>query len=78
MKTNEINYAYLSGRIGASFESIVRHPLLVAKLNRAELAELSSYISNDIREQDIAAEEYAESIALRARQRKAKIIQLNG
>lgn len=67
MKTKETNYAYLSGRIGASFEAITRHPLLVAKLNRAELAELSSYITNEIREQDIAAEEYTESIALRAR-----------
>ena len=70
MKTNEINYAYLSGRIGASFESIIHHPLLVEKLNRAELTELSSYITNDLREQDIAAEEYAERVALRARQRK--------
>lgn len=67
MKTKETNYAYLSGLIGASFEAITRHPLLVAKLNRAELAELSSYITNEIREQDIAAEEYTESIALRAR-----------
>ena len=73
MKTKETNYAYLSGRIGASFEAITRHPLLVAKLNRAERAELSSYIIADIQEQDVAAEEYAESCAaaaaLRASQR---------
>ena len=66
MKRKETNYAYRSGRIGASFEAITRHPLLVAKLNRAERAELSSYIIADIQEQDVAAEEYAESCAAAA------------
>ena len=69
MKTKETNYAYLSGLIEASFEAITRHPLLVAKLNSAERAELSSYIIADIRKQDIAAEEYTESLKVAAARR---------
>tara|TARA_R110002051_G_scaffold2132_8_gene11058 strand:+ start:613 stop:846 length:234 start_codon:yes stop_codon:yes gene_type:complete len=71
MRMKKKNYAYLRGRLGVAFETITDHPLLVAKLDRAERAELSSYIRNNIREQDIAAEEYAAEFTKHGERRDA-------
>jgi len=66
----QTNYAYLSGRLGAAYQSITTHSILLKKLDKAEIAEIKSYIVKDLRDQDVAAEDYEASNEARREARK--------